>query len=71
MLLGISTVFAYSVMKNKSKIKQTNKQSIKSEKKTIQKKLLLVIMFSWFEGSHLTWLVLGISRENFEVTLSL
>lgn len=47
MLLGISTMFAYSVMKNNSKInKQTNKQSIKSEKKTIQKKLLLVIMFS-------------------------
>lgn len=47
MLLGISTMFAYSVMKNNSKInKQTNKQSIKSEKKTIQKKLLLVTMFS-------------------------
>ena len=47
MFLGISTMFAYSVMKNNSKInKQTNKQSIKSEKKTIQKKLLLVIMFS-------------------------
>ena len=39
MLLGISTVFAYSGMKNKSKInKQTNKQSIKSEKKKQYKK---------------------------------
>lgn len=39
MLLGISTMFAYSVMKNNSKInKQTNKQSIKSEKKKQYKK---------------------------------
>ena len=42
MLLGISTMFAYSVMKNNSKInKQTNKQSIKSEKKNNTKKIIV------------------------------